>query len=71
LMTSTGNRRRQGMPPRLGSSWYVEEIENFQLQWFELGLEDLDLKQAIPAGRGRSTGRDRLDAPSPQLSGRS
>jgi hypothetical protein len=26
----------------VGSGWYVEEIENFQLQRVELGLEDLD-----------------------------
>jgi len=38
---------RESAPSRgaargVGSGWHVEEIENFQLQWFELGLEDLD-----------------------------
>jgi hypothetical protein len=61
------------MPPRLGSSWYVEEIENFQLQWFELGLEDLDELSVTDEVVTLDTGEDLKDPrgrpgrPAPQL----
>jgi len=44
-----------------GSGWYVEEIENFQLQWFELRLEDLDELSVTDEVVALDTGEDLED----------